>query len=368
MTAHRLGLDEARRVSVRAALLEGATAAERPTALVPMIEQLAMLRVELTPTVCPAADHVAWTRLGDAYRPEQTENALADGEIFERAWMLRPTQNLGLYLAEMHSWGSQSSTAGWFDANAGFARRILNQIDEEGPLTSRDVPDDATVPWPSSGWNNERNVVKMLESLHMRGVLAVIGRVGKLRIWELASRVYPDVPEVPAAEAERIRSEQILRACGVMRDSRSISRMELDGLTPVGEPATIEGVFGKWVVDAAALERERSGPDFSPRVAILSPFDRLMTDPMRVARLFEFDYMLEMFKPVEQRIWGQFTLPILSGERLIGKIDGRSDRDAGRFLLHRIHEDQPFDRATRAAVDAELEAFATWMGLEVVRG
>jgi len=367
MTAHALGIDEARRIAVRAALLEGATAAERPTDPVAMIDQLAMLRVELTTTVCPAADHIAWTRLGDDYQPEQLETALADGELFERAWMLRPMSHLGLYLAEMRAWGSDRA-GGWFDQNAAFARRILNQIDEEGPLTSRDIPDDASVPWPSSGWSNERNVVKMLESLHMRGELAVIGRVGKLRIWELASRVFPDLPEVPAAEAERIRSEQILRACGVMRDSRSISRLELDGLTRAGEPATIEGVPGKWVVDAGALERERSGPDFSPRVAILSPFDRLMTDPMRVARLFDFDYLLEMFKPVEQRIWGQFTLPILSGERLIGKIDGRSDRDSGRFLLHRIHEDQTFDRATRAAVDAELDAFAGWMGLEVVRG
>ncbi|MEO7721054.1 MAG: crosslink repair DNA glycosylase YcaQ family protein [Pseudolysinimonas sp.] len=363
MTAHRLGLEEARRIAVRAAMLD----AERPTALVPTIEQLAMLRVELTPTVCPAADHVAWTRLGDAYQPEQTERALADGELFERAWMLRPVSDLGLYLAEMHSWGPAPGSGGWFEQNAAFARRILNQIEEEGPLTSREIPDDASVPWPSSGWSNERNVVKMLESLHMRGELAVIGRVGKLRIWELASRVFPDVPEVPAAQAERIRSEKILRACGVMRHSKAISRMELDGLTPVGEPATIDGVPGKWVVDAAALERERSGPDFSPRVAILSPFDRLMTDPMRVVRLFDFDYMLEMFKPVEQRIWGQFTLPILSGERLIGKVDGRSDRDAGRFLLHRIHEDVPFDRTTKAAVDAQLEAFAAWMGLEVVR-
>src|SRR3954468_1887476 len=150
MTAHALGLDEARRIAVRAALLEGATTAERPTALVPMIEQLAMLRVELTTTVCPAADHVAWSRLGDAYRPEQTESALADGELFERAWMLRPMHNLGLYLAEMRSWGSESP-GGWVDQNAGLPRRILNQIEEEGPLTSREIPDDATVPWPSSG-------------------------------------------------------------------------------------------------------------------------------------------------------------------------------------------------------------------------
>jgi uncharacterized protein YcaQ len=225
MTAHRLGLDEARRIAVRAAMLEGATPAERPTGLLPMVEQLAMLRVELTTTVCPAADHVAWSRLGDAYQPEQTEQALAEGELFERAWMLRPMSDLGLFLAEMHAAGTGTRAGAWLEANAAFARGILNRIDEEGPLTSRDIPDDARVPWPSSGWSNDRNVTKMLELLHARGELAVIGRVGKLRIWELASRVFPDVPEVPAVEAERIRSEKILRACGVMRDSRSVSRL-----------------------------------------------------------------------------------------------------------------------------------------------
>ena len=349
---------------MRAALLD----AQRPSELLDMVSELGMLRVELTSTVCPAADHVAWSRLGDTYTPEQTERALADGELFERAWMLRPMSELGLYLADMRSWGSGSSTGGWMEANAAFARAILERIEGEGPLTSRDIPDEAVVPWPSTGWTNDRNVTKMLENLHMRGELAVIGRVGKLRIWELASRAFPEVPEVPIEQAHRIRSEQLLRACGVMRHSRAISRGELDGNLTVGEPATIDGVSGRWLVDAAALDRERSGPDFSPRVAILSPFDRLMTDPLRVVRLFDFDYMLEMFKPTEQRIWGQFTLPILSGERLIGKIDGRSDRDTARFLLHRIHEDQPFDRTTRTAVDAELDAFAAWMGLEVVRG
>ena len=111
-----------------------------------------------------------------------------------------------------------------------------------------------------------------------------------------------------------------------------------------------------------------SAREFEGRTAILSPFDRLMTDPLRVVRLFDFDYTLEMFKPSEQRIWGQFALPILRDERLIGKIDGRSDRDTGRFLVHRILEDEPFDAATRSDVEAELEAFASWMGLEVVRG
>jgi len=348
---------------VRAALLD----AQRPTDLLEMVAELAMLRVELTTTVCPAADHVAWSRLGEGYRPVQTERALASGELFERAWILRPMSELGLYLAGMRTWGERSGAGSWVEANAQFARSILERIGREGPLTSREIPDEAVAPWPSSGWTNDRNVTKMLENLHMQGELAVIGRVGRLRIWDLADRVFPDVPEVPLEEAHRRRSEQILHACGVMRDSIAVSPGELHGTVPVGEPARIEGVPGKWLVDPAALE-SASAREFEGRTAILSPFDRLMTDPLRVVRLFDFDYTLEMFKPSEQRIWGQFALPILRDERLIGKIDGRSDRDTGRFLVHRIHEDEPFDAATGADVEAELEAFASWMGLEVVRG
>ncbi len=331
-----------------------------------MVAELAMLRVELTTTVCPAADHVAWSRLGDAYRPVHTERALASGHLFERAWMLRPMSELGLYLAGMRTWGERSGAGSWVEANAVFARSILERIGREGPLTSREIPDEAVAPWPSSGWTNDRNVTKMLENLHMQGELAVIGRVGRLRIWELAERVYPNVPEVPLAEAHRRRSEQILHSCGVMRDSRAVSSGELHGTVPVGEPATIEGVPGRWLVDPGALTASRDR-DFEGRTAVLSPFDRLMTDPLRVVRLFDFDYRLEMFIPSEQRIWGPFALPILREERLIGKIDGRSDRDGGRFLLHRIHEDVPFDRATRVAVDEEVEAFAAWMGLQLVR-
>lgn len=354
---------------MRAALLDAPRVRELvDTPLVEIVRQLAMLRVELTPTVCPAADHVAWTRRGDAHRAGDADRALASGALFERAWMLRPMSELGLYLAGMRSWGARSGAGGWVEANAAFARSILDRIGREGPITSREIPDEATVPWPSTGWTNDRNVTKMLENLHMQGTLAVVGREGRLRLWELAERAYPATVEVPVEEAHRRRSEQILRACGVMRDATAISPGELHNLTKVGEPATIDGVPGRWRVDAEALERLRGGDAFVGRTAILSPFDRMMTDPLRVVRLFDFDYTLEMFRPTEQRIWGQFALPILRDEQLIGKIDGRSDRATGRFVVHRIHEDRPFDAQIMADVEAELGAFAAWMGLEVVRG
>ena len=134
---------------------------------------------------------------------------------------------------------------------------------------------------------------------------------------------------------------------------------ELHGVVPVGDLATIEGVSGRWRVDPAQLDLA-----FEGRTSILSPFDRLMTDPHRVGRLFEFDYTLEMYKPARSRMWGQFALPILHGDRLVGKVDARSDRDSGRFIVNRVHEDVAFDRATRAAVDEQIDDLAAWLRLE----
>jgi uncharacterized protein YcaQ len=349
---------EARQIAVRAALLD----AHRPKDLIGMVGDLAMLRVELTTSVCPAADHVAWTRLGEDFRPIDTDKALRHGELFERGWMLRPMADLGLYLGSMQTWLGRSNTRGWVEANEGFARSILDRISDLGPQTPREIPDESFVPWPSTGWTNNRNVTRMLECLHMSGQLAVVARVGRLRMWDLAERVYADVPAVPPDEARRIRSERLLTACGVMRDSIAVSPTELHGIVTVGEPVTIEGVPGKWRVDPRQL-----GRDFDGRTAILSPFDRLMTDPQRVAKLFEFDYALEMYKPAQTRIWGQFALPILHGDRLVGKVDARSDRDRGELVVHRIHEDEPFTSSVKNAVDTELEAFAEWMHLRVTR-
>ena len=363
MSVPELTRQQARRIAVRAAQLDSADL--RDTELVEMIGALGMLRVELTTTVLPSADHIAWSRLGDSYRPTDLTSALSSGRLFERDWMLRPMSDLGLYLASMRTWLDRAGGRDWYDANELFARGILERIELDGPLTSTQLPDAAIVPWPSSGWTNNRNVTKMIEILHMSGQLAVVGRAGRLRIWDLAERVFPPTTEIPPEDAHRIRSERLLRACGIMRDSVAVSPSEVHTNLRVGQPVTIEGA-GRWLVDPEQLDRELADDPFIGRTAILSPFDRLMTDPRRVTRLFEFDYTLEMYQPVATRRWGQFALPILDDDRLIGKVDGTSDRERGRFVVHRVHEDLPFNARIRDAVDLELERFAAWMRLEVV--
>ena len=98
---------------------------------------------------------------------------------------------------------------------------------------------------------------------------------------------------------------------------------------------------------------------------MLSPLDRLVFDRKRMVELFEFDYQLEMYKPAAKRRWGYWAMPILYDDRLVGKLDATADREAGVLRVDAVHEDEPFDKATRAAVDAEIESLALWLGLEL---
>ena len=270
--------------------------------------------------------------------------------------------DLGLYLAEMAASPSGDKARTWLRQNDRFRRDILDRLGTSGPLLSRDIPDTSVVSWPSTGWTNDRNVTQMLEILMMRGEVAISGRRGRQRIWDLAERVYPaDTPVVPMEEARRARNERRLRSLGIAREKTTAVPIEPWDVGAVGEPAIVEGVPGTWRVDPEAL-----GKPFEGRTALLSPFDRLIHDRNRALDLFEFEYVLEMYKPKALRRWGYFALPVLHDDRLVGKLDATADRKASKLLVHAIHQDVRFTRATSAAVHAELDALAEWLCLDGV--
>jgi len=95
----------------------------------------------------------------------------------------------------------------------------------------------------------------------------------------------------------------------------------------------------------------------------LSPLDRLVSDRKRLAEIFEFDYQLEMYKPAAARRWGYWAMPVLHGDRLVGKLDATADRTAGLLRVHAVHEDEPFTAAVSAAVRREVADLAHWLGL-----
>lgn len=98
-----------------------------------------------------------------------------------------------------------------------------------------------------------------------------------------------------------------------------------------------------------------------------STFDRLLHDRKRMNDVFEFDYALEMYKPAAKRRWGYYALPILYGDRLVGKLDASADRKAGMLRVAAVHRDVPFSRAMTTAVDREIRDLARWLDLELVR-
>ena len=359
MTAHTLTVQEARRIAVRAQLLD----APRPTELVDVVQRLTMLQVDPTAAIAPSADLVAWSRLGSAYRPGHLRRALEqDRTLFEHNALVRPMSDVGLYLAGASDQPSYERSRVWLRDNDRFRRDVLKLLGASGPLTSRDIPDTAAVPWASTGWTNNRNVTQMLEFLMARGEVAISGRVGRERIWDLAERVYPADVEVPSVEeAERFKNERRLSALGIARAKATKMPVEPIDVSEAGEPAVVEGVKGEWRVDPAAL-----GADFEGRTALLSPFDRLVHDRVRAQELFGFEYVLEMYKPAAKRRWGYFALPVLHGDRLVGKVDAAADRKASVLQVNAIHEDVKFTRAITKGVQAELKDLAAWLGLDTI--
>jgi uncharacterized protein len=354
-----LSRDEARRVAIRAQRLT----ADRPTELLPLIEHLTMVQLDPTAAIAPAADHLLWSRLGGSYHPAHLKAALEvdrslyeitaqDGELYPSVAMIRPISALPLHLEKMHAEAGYPSMRDWLAANESFRLDILARLRDEGPLLSKQIADTAAVPWTSTGWTHNQNVTRMVEALVARGQVAVAGRIGRQRTFDLAERIYPaGVAALPTNDAAALRDQRRLAALG-------IGRPKMVGET--GLAARVDGSALEWRVDPSYLDQP-----FEGRTALLSPFDRLIHDRVRANDILDFEYILEMYKPAAARRWGYFALPILHDDRLVGKLDAAADRKAGLLRVAAIHEDKPFDSATKDAVRTEIAALGTWLGLEV---
>jgi len=352
--------DEARRIVVRAQLLD----ADRPGDVIEVAEQLGYVKIDPTAVIAPCQHTVLWSRIGYGYEPGQLTDATErDRLLFEFDGAFRPVSLLPLMLPTMRLWPRREANRQWLDANDRFRKDVVARIRSDGPLLATDIPDTAQVSRPPDGWSGANQVPIMLDFLSRQGVIAVDGREGRLRRWNLAERVYPDdLPELDLADAERLLDERKLQAAGLAR--------QRSPWTPVGSagvPVTVEGLTTTWRVDPEELAALDDGdPDDAGRVAFLNPYDGLLFDRPRLHDLFQFDYVLEQFKPAAQRVYGFFSHPILFGDRFVGMLEARVD-DAARVLrIQGIHEFFPFDPDEEELVQAEIAELARWLGVDVV--
>ena len=353
---HRLTLDQARRIAVRAQLLD----ADRPGDVVEVAEELGAIKIDPTATIAPSEHSILWSRIGEGYDPIQLSKAVeTDRLLFEFDGAFRPMSLLPLLLPGMRRWPQRESTREWIEANRRFRGDVIARLRADGPLLAADIPDTAEVTLPPDGWFGPNQTVHMLDILQRQGEVAVVGRQGRHRRWDLAERVYPQgMPEYEDHEAQRLLNERRLHAAGIAKQKSP--------WTPVGEagePAMIEGSSRKYRVDpeaVTALEQDDGG-----RVAFLSPYDGMLFDRPRLREIFDFDYVLEQYKPKPQRRYGYFAHPILMGDRFVGMLDAEVDREHSVLTVNAVHEFFPFDPEEDEMVRAELAELARWLGVEL---
>lgn len=356
-----LGRVEARRIAVRAQLLD----AYPPQSLLEVVDHLTLLQIDPTKAIAPSADLVAWSRLGADYAPSDLTFALErDRSLVEYASFVRPMADMGVHLALAAEWPRIPRARTWIEANAGFREDVLARLTADGPLSATAIEDTSQVPWESTGWTNDRNVMMMLEILMTIGEVAISGRDGRQRLWDLAERVYPaDLTLPPVQEAAVVRDRRRLTSLGITRRRANPTLAEPSDLGEVGEICRVDGLDGTWLVDPDALHAD----EFHGRTALLSPYDRLVYDRDRALELFDFEYALEMYKPAAKRRWGYFALPILHDDQLVGKLDAKADRKKGVLHVYAVHEDIPFSPELDEAVEAQIDSLADWLGLTIVR-
>jgi uncharacterized protein YcaQ len=366
--------DAARRLAVKAQLLS----APQPTSMPRVIEHLGGLQMDPTNAVARSERLVLWSRLGN-YDVEDLNRALfEERSLFEWWAFILPIRDFAIHREAMrrHSNGKAHSSSRaeyyvkWMAANAKFRRYVLARLRREGPLRSRDFEDRAVLPWPSGGWNEGRNVSRMLEILWDQGVIATAGRDGAQRIWDLAERRYPlDEPRVPQREVARRVVEGQLRAKGIVRPrvlsygiggrqpewERALEELKREG---IAAGVRVDGVRGDFIAHAPTLGDD----DFAPRTTLLSPFDQLVWDRRRTEELFGFRFRLEIYVPSAKREYGYFVLPILHGDRLVGRIDPLYDRAAGRLDVKAVFAEPDAPGDAGPLVGAAIEELARWLG------
>lgn len=388
--------DTVRRLFITRQRLAGPRPAPTAEGLLEVARDLGCIQLDPISAVARTNLLVPWSRLGP-YDPAIFDQLLwRDRSLFEywaHAASIVPTEDYPIHQAHMmrrrsgtHRWGTRVQE--WMSKNQDVVDAVMTALNEREYVSSGDFADKNAEGWTSSGWDNDRKVSMLLYFLWMQGIVLVSGRKGNLRRWSLAERVLPDwTPREELSEREVVRrsAEKSLRALGIARQAdivRNYVRSRYDGLPSVLKELEAEGRIvrveikgeedggknwrGPWYIhadDLALLDCVRAG-EWDGRTTLLSPFDNLICDRARTELFFDFEFRIEIYVPKEKRKYGYYVLPILHGDRLIGRIDPSMDRKAKRLNINAVYAEPgaPLDSATGQAVANAIKELATFLG------
>jgi hypothetical protein len=320
-----------------------------PASVMAVVERLGSLQFD--PLEVAGRNHdVALLARIDGYRREWTDDLLyRDRVLFEaynKGLSILPTAEL-----PWHRWtwdqDRKAHEGGAFDEHAPLVEELLERIRRDGPLSPSDVQPRASIEWY---WRPTNQVRAILEALAEAGILGIVRRDGNRRVYDLIERLFPaELLAQRPPERDQLRHRLLSRYRGhgllgtggqqelwsALGPNRASIRAELrNELVEAGALVAVhvEGVRGDRYVLASELpiiEQAATGAEGPPAVTLLAPLDPLVWDRSLLASLYGFDYIWEVYVPAAKRRWGYYVLPILYGDRLVGRIEPRIDRKAG---------------------------------------
>jgi uncharacterized protein YcaQ len=389
----RIGRAVARRFLVlRHLLAPPRSLPAEPASVLRVVERIGSLQFDPLEVAGRNHDLVLLARIAD-YERAWTDRLLYGDrllyETYNKGLSLVPTAELPLYRI---TWDLNRAAheGGAFDEHAPLVEELVERIRSSGPMSSTDVEPRAAIDWY---WRPTNQVRAILEALAEAGILGLARREGNRRVYDLAERLFPAELLADRRSADESRRHKLLsryRAHGLLGATgpgelwygtgsgveRTRHRAELAEAGAI-VPAVVEGVRGIRFVVADELpileraEREVAGglepSGAPPTAAFLAPLDPLVWDRDLLRSLFDFDYVWEVYVPARKRRWGYYVLPVLYGDRLVGRVEPRIERSSGTLRVLGLWWQDGFDpladRQLAAAFADALDAHRRFGGV-----
>ena len=390
--------ENARRLAVTKQHLAGKLRPRRTgEVILSVVRDLGCIQLDPVNVVAPSHVIVLWSRIGKYRLPVLDRLLWEEKKLFEY-WAHQSsivvTDDYPLYYSMMRAypdsfpkpWGSpwKERARKWLTEHAELRKTILGEL-RKGPLLLSQFEDHARTRRSGSGWNSGSDVTSMLFHLQMTGEVMVVGHEGNQKLWGLADAFLPswvEKKELSEEEVELVAVQRAIRALGVASPSEiafHFLRGRYRSLRKTLDRLQEESVISR--VQVAGLEDERyvhnqdvqllesmDSDAWEPRMSLLSPFDNLICDRARTKRVFDFDYVSEIYVPQSKRKFGYYVLPILSGDRFIGRVDPRLDRSHEKLLINSVHAERgaPMDREASSRIAETIEQLAEFLGAREV--
>ncbi len=394
-----VSLEDLRKLVVRKQLLNGnGKAVADKERILSTVRKLAYVQWDPVTVIAPSHVISLWSRIG-SFRLSDLENLLWNDRKIFLHWTpiaaIVMSEDYPIFKSLMSrypeslegSWRSHMVSARKFmSENSDLRLKILREL-RKGPLQANQFEEHRKGSKSEDGWSPSSKVTRMLFHMHMSGEVMVVSHNGNQNVWGLTEDFIPEDQEMEAlspAEYEREASRRAILAMGAAT-AREINYYFVRGrysnlkntLKELHEDSRIQqinvtGIAGKedryiHSDDIPLLESIRSD-EWVPKVSLISPCDNLICGRDRTRRVFGFDYVHEQFFPKEKRKYGTYVMPILFGERIIGRIDPKLDKRKRKLLINSVHAepDAPGGSDVAGELSDSIRKLAVFLGADEI--